>query len=378
MAQASKKILYVIWSLDQGGAEQVVMNLAQTLNGKDFEPVICCLNEPGRYAPSMCNAGIKVHALHKKGKVDIACVRKLVSLIKREKIDLVHTHLFTANLWGRFAARLANVPCVITDHNVDTWKKRHHFIIDWFLLRWTSSAVCVSKNVREFYERKVAGHGKKSIVIYNGIDVEKFRNKAQHSLSLRESLNLGKNAILLGSIGRLVPQKAHKDFVDCVRILKQSVNQNVHGVIVGEGPEQRQIQEYIDKKSLRGSVHLMGFRQNMSEIYADLDFFVLPSYREGFPMAILEAMASRIPVIATNVGGVAECLIHNSNGVMVEPRKPGEIAKSVAELIGDSRFRQSVTQQAYSDVMRKYSNEVMTENHKNLYLHVIGNRGLAS
>ena len=128
-------ILYVIWSLGLGGAEQVVISLARGLDKSKFQPFICCLNGEGRFAEELKKEGIQVFALNKVKGIDFSVVPKLVRIIRENNINVVHTHLWGANFWGRFAANAAKVPVVITEHNVDVWKSPLHFLIDRFLFK---------------------------------------------------------------------------------------------------------------------------------------------------------------------------------------------------------------------------------------------------
>ncbi|MBI4387598.1 MAG: glycosyltransferase, partial [Candidatus Omnitrophica bacterium] len=231
-----KRILYVIWSLDLGGAEQVVIHLASNLDPKKFEPMVCCLNTKGRYAASVEQKGIRVFELKKRPKLDLFLIPKLVRLIREEKIDLIHTHLFTANFWGRLVAFFSGVPVVSTEHNMDVWKKWFHFAIDRILARVNTRMIFVSESVMKFYEKRVSRFNGKAKVIYNGIDVERFQNSPHPTLSPSGGEEKGEGAPhVIGIVGRLVPQKGHLDFIEAIRILRLR-KKNVVGLIVGDGP----------------------------------------------------------------------------------------------------------------------------------------------
>ncbi|MDP3789080.1 MAG: glycosyltransferase, partial [Candidatus Omnitrophota bacterium] len=167
------KILYLIWSLGLGGAERVVINLAKGLDRTKFNPMVCCLNAKGQFACELENAGIAVIALHKRGPFDIGVIGKLVSVIKKHEIDIMNTHLFGANFWGRIAANIAAIPVIATEHNVDVWKTKFHFALDRLLARKTNKIIAVSNTVKEFYaDRGIRPD--KIRVIYNGIEVSGF------------------------------------------------------------------------------------------------------------------------------------------------------------------------------------------------------------
>lgn len=154
-----------------GGAEQVVISLAKGLDKSRFRPFVCCLNDEGSFAEELKKDGIEVFAIKKSRGLDFSVVPKLVKIIRENDIQVVHTHLWGANFWGRFAAGAAGVPVVVTEHNVDVWKSWFHFLIDRYLFVKTACFIAVSETVRTFYSQKL-GTGKDKIrVVYNGINI---------------------------------------------------------------------------------------------------------------------------------------------------------------------------------------------------------------
>ena len=363
------RVMYLIWSLDLGGAEQVVMNLAKKLDRQKFKAVVCCLNEKGRYAPLLEKEGIKVFELHKKPKFDLFLIFKLVGLIKQEKIDLLHTHLFSSNLWGRIAADIANIPVVSTEHNVDTWKGKFHFFLDRLLVNKNKRIIFVSEKVKEFYEEKGLQLDGKAKVLYNGIDTSHF-TVSNRSSNVREKFGISRDAQVLGIVGRLVPQKAHVDFIEAVQQLKQR-GKNVAGLIVGDGPLRKELEERVKKNGLESSIIFAGFSNDMTEFYQAMDVFVLCSLREGFPMTILEAMASGVPVVATNVGGVSECVTDGEHGLLVAPENPTALAEAISKIFEDSLLKERLIQNALRRVRDHFNIETMTAEHEQIYREVL-------
>ncbi len=358
------KILSVIWSLDLGGAEQVVLNIVRGIDRSRFEPVVCCLNGRGRYAPAAESAGIRVHALDKTAGVDLNLVGRLRRLMRQERVALVHTHLFTANLWGRVAAALEGLPTVITEHNVDTWKGRRHLLADRVLARWTNRTVCVSGKVEEFYLERIAGLRGRSQVIHNGIDTTRF--SPGPGADTRRGWGVLEGDLVVGTVGRLVPQKRHDLFLRVVADLRSS-GVPVTGVVVGDGPLRSDIEAQIDALGLRGAVRLAGFTDAMPAVYRALDLFVLPSDREGLPMTILESMASGVPVLATAVGGVAECLRDGHEGRLVPLADSDALVRVARELLTDVGQRSRLAAAGCRRVREEFSIERMVRQHEVLY-----------
>ncbi|HTL48437.1 MAG TPA: glycosyltransferase [Verrucomicrobiae bacterium] len=366
------RVLHVIWALDLGGAEQVVLNLVRHLHRDRFEPVVCCLNGRGRFAGGLEEEGIKVIALHKAPRIDWGLVPKLTRLIRDEKIDLVHTHLFTAHLWGRMAAHRAHVPVLSTEHGMDVWRSGWHHLLDSFLVRTNSRMIYVSDKVRDFYVRRVNGAAAKAVVLHNGIDVPRFA-AAGNRETMRRSLGVAPETQVLGIVGRLSPEKAHEDFLKLVQTLLGQ-GKNVTGLIVGDGALKAQLMEKSRLMGLDKNIIFTGLRKDIPELYAAMDVFVLCSHREGFPMTVLEAMAAGVPVVCTDVGGIKECLEDGKDGFLVPPGDLGALAAKIALLIDDKALREKIVARAREKVAANFSVEKMVADHEALYAAVLKER----
>ncbi len=225
------RILYLIEALDLGGAEQVVIHLARGLDRLQFQPMVACLTAKGRFAPLLEEAGVPVFCLNKRPKLDLPLIPRLQKLIRSEQVDLVHSHLFTANLWGRLAAWGSGVPIVVTEHSVDTWKTPMHLWLDRFLNLATTHWVFVSSQVRDFYEKRLGPLNKRASVIYNGVP-----------LPATWGLPPGRRPITLATVGRLALEKEQVQFVELVGTLYKE-GLAVRGLIIGDGPHRAQIEQ---------------------------------------------------------------------------------------------------------------------------------------
>ncbi|MBI3999974.1 MAG: GT4 family glycosyltransferase PelF [Candidatus Omnitrophica bacterium] len=364
------RVLYLIWSLDLGGAEQVVMDLARKLNKQDFKPVICCLNEKGRYAPILEREGIKVFALDKKPKFDPWLLPKLIRLIKDERIDLIHTHLFTANLWGRLAAKFTGTPVIASEHGMDRWRTKFHTALDRSLVKTAKKIVFVSEAVRQFYVAKNPSLNGKSRVIHNGIDVAHFQKPLEIE-SVRKSLGLNHQEKVIGIVGRLVPEKAHVDFVEAIQLLSEE-QKDILGLIVGEGELLELLKGQVEETGLQKHILFAGFRSDLATLYKAMDVLVLCSLREGFPLTILEGMAAGVPIVATSVGGVGELIKDREDGVLVPPGNPAALAQAISNVLSDHELKRRIVQAAQEKVQKYFSVEKMVKDHERLYAEVLG------
>ena len=358
------RVAYVIWSLDLGGAEQVVIRLAAALDRARCAPLIICLNEPGPFAGQAARAGVEVIALHKRGPVDLGALARLARLLRARRIDVVHTHLWGANLWGRIAARLAGVKTVIvTEHNVDTWKRGYHFAIDRLLAPLATGFVAVSQQVREFYEARGVGVGRWQ-VIYNGVDTSAAFT--HHRNGFYQTLGIREDEPVVGLIGRLVPAKAPEIFVQAVVQAAREVP-SLKALIVGDGPLRQLVEEQVHRLGLDGRVICTGTRQDVPQLLQGMSALVFSSEREGLSMAMLEAMAAGVPVVATRVGGTPELIESGVSGILVPPQQPHVLADRLVELLRQPEQAQAIGRAARARVEQHFSLHRMVKQHEELY-----------
>jgi glycosyltransferase involved in cell wall biosynthesis len=248
---------------------------------------------------------------------------------------------------------------------VDLWKKPYHFWMDRTLAGISRKVICVSRKVEEFYLRKVPELRSKTVVIYNGIDAEFFKPAGKRDQA-RERLGVPGERFLAGTIGRLVPQKRQQDLLLAIERLKKA-GRNVGGVLIGEGPERSKLEEKVRALGLEKEIIFTGFCDDTPALYSGLDAFVLCSEREGFPMTLLEAMAAGVPVVATDVGGVSECVEHEKTGLLIPAGEPEAIADALLRLAEDLSLRDRLVKNAGERVRQEFSIARMARRHEEVY-----------
>jgi glycosyltransferase involved in cell wall biosynthesis len=364
-------VLYIIWSLDLGGAERVVINLAKGLDKDRFNPMVCCLNEQGKFADELEKEGIRVIALNKKSKLDFTVINKLARIMKENNINVVNTHLWGANFWGRIAAKLAKVPVIIaTEHNEDTWKLPFYFLFDNILSDWTDKIIAVSSSVKEFYVSKGIPTDKIEVV-YNGIDIKQGQSPSGtvpvlHSAKIREEFGIKEEETVLAVIGRLVPQKGHCYFLSALKELLK--DHKIMALIVGSGPIEEELKQFSYNLGLNGNVIFTGLRRDIPDLLNNcIDILVMPSLREGLPLIALEAMSSGVPIIASKVGGIPELVIDGKTGLLVEPENHVALKEAIERLINDKGLRQQLIDNAKRKVEEEFCLDSMLSKTQNLY-----------
>lgn len=281
-------VMHVLPTLDSGGAERFVHDIAVRLPEKGFDPHVVSIVSSGPLEP-LFRQRIPLTVLNMRGPFGLTATRGLLQLMKRERPDIVHTHLFGADLWGRVAARLAGVPVVIsTEHNVNTehgvLKRRIKGWVSQITTRFISPADVVKRNMitREYIPAK------KITIIPNGIDMSRVIVRPPRGFH---------DVPRLISVGRLAPQKGQATLLKALALVKGAWTLEM----VGVGPLEQELRELADRLSISPRIHWLGFRGDIPQRLAESDIFLFPSRWEGFGLALLEAAASGVPCIASDL-----------------------------------------------------------------------------
>jgi glycosyltransferase involved in cell wall biosynthesis len=347
-----------------GGAEQVVIRLAAALDRARFEPMICCLNDPGRFASQALAAGIEVLAFNKRGAIDPGFLLRLTQTFKRRRVGVVHTHLWGANVWGRLAASFAGVPRVIaTEHSVDNWKRPHHLMIDRALARRTPALVAVSEQVRTFYESKGVGRGRWH-VIHNGIQVSGALERRRGAPY--QDLGIANDEPVVGYVGRFAPEKAPELFIEAFARAAARIPR-LRALMVGDGPLRAATEEHARTLGVASRVVFTGVRQDVPELLAGMDALMISSYREGLSIAILEAMAAGVPVVATDVGGNSELVESGVTGYLVPSGDVAALARDLSRVVEEPEHATRMRDSARRKVQAAFSMRSMVAAHEALY-----------
>jgi glycosyltransferase involved in cell wall biosynthesis len=325
------RVLHIIASLGIGGAERLVLSAARGLPRDRFDQAICCLAERGARAAEAEAAGVPVYSIDSfPGIRHPLAFARLVRILRRVRPAIVHTHLQSANLYGRLAARLVGVPVVVsTEHNVYRDKPRRYVVVERLLARKTDAIVAVSAEVQRFLSHQLRLPPSAIRVVHNGVALEE--SSAAGAAEVRARLTVGAGGIRLATVASLTPKKGHDVLLRALARLKRD-GIDCAAAFAGEGGERRRLEAAIARLDLGDRVHLLGAVVNVADVLAAIDVFVLPSRVEGLPLALLEAMAAGKPVVATAVGGVPEVIEPGVNGLLVPPDDDAALAGAIATL----------------------------------------------
>jgi glycosyltransferase involved in cell wall biosynthesis len=272
---------------------------------------------------------------------DLTALIKLIRLFRTLRPDIVHTHTAKAGTLGRLAARLARVPVKIHTfhgHVLEGYFSRpvtRVFLeIERQLARTTDRLVTVSPRLKAQLLAMGIGRPEQVEVVPLGLDLERFRRARLASPTLRPSLGLTGGTPLLGIVGRLVPIKDHATLFQALERLHDE-GPAVHLVVIGDGEERARLEALAGRLGLGARIHFLGWRVDLETILKELDVVTCASRNEGTPVALIEAMAAGIPVLSTDVGGVADLVTHEETGWLVPSGDPDAMASAIRRLLSD-------------------------------------------
>ncbi len=379
MSTGIKRVLYIFATLPIGGAEEHLKTMVMNIESYGFKPTVCTIGEKGLIGEEIESLGVEVITLGRmKGKgFDPRIIKELMALIREKEIDIVHTHLYHANMYGRAAALATRVPVVATEHNVYKSYKRKRSVINRLLAKKTDAMIAVSRAVKDEICKRDSIDSAKVEVIYNGIEVERFKvPDAQEKRSAKTALGIEPDIRLAGTISRLSKQKGHtyllRAFVELTSLFP-----DLRLLIVGSGPLEAELKSEAKEFGLSESVIFLGARRDVPEILKALDIFVMPSLWEGFPVSLLEAFATALPVVVSPVGGVADAVEDSVSGLFVEPEDVEGLVVQTSKLLNDNEMASRLGKEARKIVEKRFSVSTMLASMTNLYNEVLGKRGAA-
>ncbi|RIK92696.1 MAG: glycosyl transferase family 1 [Proteobacteria bacterium] len=360
-----RRVLLALESSGPGGAENMLLVLADELARKNWEPIFATLR-PGWLTERALAAGHQVWILPQQPGLDPGWVVRLGARLRRERIDVVHAHEFAMSVYASAAARALGLRAVATLHG-------HHWIagraIRGAALRWLHRLgmplVAVSDELAGYVAQAVRLPRARIAVIPNGIPLPPALGAADEReirRAVRAALGVGDEQSFVLAVGNLYPVKGHATLLQAAAKLP-----GVAVAIAGRGDEEPRLAALARSLGVADRVRLLGLRDDVGRLLVACDVFAHPSLREGLPLAVLEAMAAARAVVAARVGGIPEAVREGETGLLVPPEDPDALACALAALLSDAPRRAALGAAGRARVAAELSSERMAARYVDLY-----------
>ncbi|MCK9588270.1 MAG: glycosyltransferase [Terrimicrobiaceae bacterium] len=363
-----KKVLHVIDSLHLGGAQEVVLNLATCGNRKRFSHEVATMHGRGVYWERMAEQGIPLHSLSPHKFFPWYAVT-LPALLLRGRFDILHCHLVASNIIAKPFGRLCGVPVILNhDHTNDDYRanQRIRLALDSLSNRLASHLIAVSDSCRRFLvDRERVPAGKISL-IQNAIDLRRFSTTCGTRSAARKILGLPEAAPVVAGVGRLNPQKNFSLFIQIAAGVLKHHPKTVF-LLAGDGPEEERLKKLAHECGVGERLHFCGYVPDTRQIYLAADVLLMPSLFEGLPMSLLEAMAMRVPVVASALDGIAEVVEDGRDGFLVPSGGAELFCERVCKLIADPSLAAELGATASEKIRRRFSSGRMCREVEEIY-----------
>jgi glycosyltransferase involved in cell wall biosynthesis len=399
--QKKNKIIHIITRLDKGGSAENTLLTALGINKKKYEVILV---KGPTYESRMSNKehatisadlkearlnGIRIvnlpFLLRRINPVyDLLALFSLYVFLIKEKPTIVHSHTSKAGLLGRLAAKLAGVPIIVhTPHGhvffgyFGPFRTKIFILLEKLASRITGKIVTLSNREKEDYILFKIAEEDKFSVICSGIGLNRFKESLlSEKQNLKKELGMPENSLIVGTAGRLVPVKGPEFLLKAAKYII-SEYPDTYFIFTGDGPLEQDLKRKALEMGISENVIFLGWRDDVAKIISIYDIFVLPSLNEGMGRVLVEAMALGKSIVASNIGGIPDLVIHGKNGFLVPPKNPKELAKYIQVLLEDKDKREKMGL-AGKEMAYNFTSERMVEKIANLYKKLLAKKNIHS
>jgi glycosyltransferase involved in cell wall biosynthesis len=374
------RVLQLITSLDRGGAENHLLALLTHADRDAFDIETAVLRGEGELVPIFREAGIPVHLLKARSRFDPFALRRLVALLRAGEYDIVHSHLFRADIFGSLAvAQLGErAPLLVsTRHNDDRFFLNPFVgIVHYMISSRQDLIIAISDHIARFTVSRGVRHPARVRRVYHGIEPTLTRALEQDGLRIRAELGIPEDDFLVGNVGRLAPQKGQRHLIAAMPLLLERVPR-AHAVIAGSGDLEDYLRDLALEVGVADRVHVLGPRRDVPALMHAIDVFAMPSIWEGFGLVLLEAMAAGRPIVASRVATIPEVVVDGETGLLVPPGDPVVLAEALGTLAKDRSQALRLGEGGRERVRAQFSLEKMVGDTELLYRELVEERSSA-
>ncbi|MCI0563980.1 MAG: glycosyltransferase [Nitrososphaera sp.] len=359
-----KNVLHLIETSGPGGAEKMLISLAENLDRSRYRSYACLLKD-GWLKNQLQQLGIETILVPQFRSLDFRWLLRMSRLLKEWSIHVMHAHEFTMNVYGSVLSRMTQTPIIATVHGTNYyWVKWHRRLAYKFVSR-QSVMVAVSEHLKRFLREHINVHPDDITVVRNGIDFHRFKVR-NSACAIRAELGINGDQPVIGTVGNLYAVKGQIYLLRaCIKIAKTFPDFVL--LIAGRGEQLCVLKEEARSLGILDNVKFLGFREDVPSLLQVMDVFVLPSVSEGLPLSILEAMALGKPVVASNVGGISEVVKEGTTGYLVPPKDPEALAEKIRPLLLNSRLADELGNSGRKRVLGSFTLDQMIQEYQSLY-----------
>lgn len=343
-----------------GGIESHSVTLSLALQKRGHSTIIAC-SEDGHVYLNAADAGLPLSNVKVLNACDLISILKILRLASREKIDMIVANLGKEYWPSTIAAKLGRKKIIFVRHQRDPIRKTTR----WLMNNHVDMVVAVSTAVSNAL-RSSDILSKKILVIHNAISLSRFDLSRIDRGAVRRELGIAESDSVVGIVGKLHEGKGVYELLRAVNSIAKEFN-SVKLLFVGDGPERDGIIKEAGRMGLTDNIIITGIRQDVQRMYAAMDIFALPSHNEGMPTVLIEAMAMKIPVIATPVGGVPEIIHNGENGLLVLPGDEKGLSDAIRNFMTDKRFAARIGAKGRQTVESEFSEDMLGERFEKMF-----------
>ena len=367
------RVLHLISSSGFLGAENVVLELSKEMTKAGLWVTIGIIENRNNLhmelADRAMEEGLKVQIFPCKGRFDSKTIASIRDFIDREQPNIMHSHGYKSNFYAWRALSGRKIPWVITNHGKRVGMKLSAY--NWLniiFMKKADKTVAVSQALAaEMMKEGIPSA--KILIIDNGIDLQKFTNQTRNN-ELRKSFGFNGNHKIIGTVASLTEEKGHVYLIEAAQQVLDK-HPECRFLIIGDGGQRQFLEEKAANLGLNGKALFTGSRKDVPEILSILDAFILPSLKEGLPMALLEAMASKLPVIATSVGAIPNVIEDGINGLLIPPKNSDAISEAINKMLSNGDSAKEMALKGFEKVRDHYSSKQMAEKYLTVYQELL-------
>jgi L-malate glycosyltransferase len=361
-------VCQLLHTLNVGGAEMLAARLARRQRD-ECRFVFACLDELGTLGEELKSEGFPAHVIGRKAGLDWRCAWRLARFLRREQVDVIHAHQYTPFFYGIMARLLYRRPPILfTEHgrHFPDYPRRKRILANRLLLERRDRVIGVGEAVRQALITNEGIPADRVGVIYNGIDTQRFTDRPSERDEVRREIGLQPGDFAILMVARL---DYLKDHATAIRMLARVARQAPYAklVLAGDGPERAKVEELIAELGIARQVRMLGLRKDVARLVQAADLFLLTSISEGIPLTVIEAMAAKLPVVATQVGGMAEVVEHGVSGLLAPSGDDARLAACVLRLVHDAQMRREMGEQGQQRARTLFSESDMQARYVECY-----------